>query len=105
MDDAQDRVAMFIDDHDLEAPPAYRTLDLAAEVGEMAAAVTASTSYGAAPEEATVPADELGDALFALLALAEGLDIEAEAALESALSKYEARIDAGGDPGSGETEY
>lgn len=105
MEDAQERVASFIDAHHLEAPPAYRMLDLAAEVGEMAAAVTASTSYGAAPEDATVPEDELGDALFALLALANGLDVDAETALDSALAKYERRIDTDGDPGSGETEY
>ncbi|MFW5940129.1 MAG: MazG nucleotide pyrophosphohydrolase domain-containing protein [Halolamina sp.] len=98
---AQRDVAAFVDDHDLAAPPAYRLLDLAAEVGEVAADAAKSSEYGAAPESLTVPADELGDALFALLALATELDIDADAALETSLAKYERRIDVGGDAGSG----
>ncbi|ELZ05859.1 MazG nucleotide pyrophosphohydrolase [Natrialba aegyptia DSM 13077] len=31
----QDRVAAFIDRHDLETPPAFRLLDLTSEVGEL----------------------------------------------------------------------
>jgi NTP pyrophosphatase (non-canonical NTP hydrolase) len=99
--DAQETVATFLETHDLRATPPYRALDLSAEVGEIAAAVSQSTDYGANPESVSVPADELGDALFALLALAEGLDIDAETALETALTKYEARIDTTDDPSSG----
>jgi NTP pyrophosphatase (non-canonical NTP hydrolase) len=58
---AQDRVACFCDEHDLDAAK--------------------SAEYGAAPEDLAVTEDELGDALFALLATAEALDIDAEAAL------------------------
>lgn len=99
MDQQQD-VAEFIETHDLRAPPAYRTLDLAAEVGEIAAAVAKSTEYGAAEESVALPEDEVGDALFALLALANELDIDAGAALDTALSKYEGRIESNGGPGS-----
>lgn len=35
--DEQARVANFVDEHDLTCPPAYRLLDLSAEVGELAA--------------------------------------------------------------------
>lgn len=100
--DQQQSVAEFIEAHDLRAHPAYRTLDLAAEVGEIAAAVAKSTEYGAAEQSMAVPEDEVGDALFALLALADGLDIDAEAALGTALSKYEQRIESDGGPGSDE---
>ncbi|PSQ45529.1 nucleotide pyrophosphohydrolase [Halobacteriales archaeon SW_7_68_16] len=88
----QARVATFVDRHDLAAPPAYRLLDLVAEVGELAADAVESTEYGAAPGDIAVSEDELGDALFALLALAEATDHDATAALDAALDKYEERL-------------
>jgi NTP pyrophosphatase (non-canonical NTP hydrolase) len=47
-----------------------------------------------------VKRDEIGDALFSLLAFANSLDVDADAALDDALAKYERRIDATGDPSS-----
>lgn len=99
--DAQRRVAEFVAAHDLEAPPAYRVLDLVAEVGEIAADTAKSTGYGTAPEDVAVAEDEIGDALFALLLVAERLNVDAESALEAALAKYEQRVTDSGDPGSG----
>lgn len=98
--DEQERVASFVATHDLECPPAYRLLDLAAEVGELAADANAATGYGTEPESFAVERDELGDALFALLALADGADVDAGAALDDALEKYERRLDETGSPGS-----
>lgn len=98
--DAQDRVATFLADNDLRADPAYRLLDLSAEVGELAADAAKSTDYGADPEALTVSEDELGDALFALLALAEELDVDAGEALATSLTKYETRMAEGDGPGS-----
>jgi NTP pyrophosphatase (non-canonical NTP hydrolase) len=100
MDDAQDRVAAFLDAHDAHAAPEYRLLDLASEVGELAKAAAESTDYGAGGDPA-VPEDELGDALFALLAAAEAFDHDADAALATALEKYERRLDERGSLGSG----
>ena len=97
----QDRVAAFVDEHGLETDLAYRVLDLESEVGEIAKEVTTSTDYGSDPDAAAVAPDELGDALFALLALAAAAEIDADEALDEALGKYEARIDASGDAGSG----
>jgi len=97
---AQQQVAEFLDDNDMEAPPTYRLLDLAAEVGEVAADAAKTSEYGESPESLSVPEDELGDALFALLALAEELDIDAGAALDTSITKYETRIEDGGDAGS-----
>ena len=99
---AQDRVATFVAEHDMDADPAYRVLDLAAEVGEIAADAAKSSDYGDAPDQLAVSEDELGDALFSLLATAEALDIDAEAALEESLAKYERRLDETGDAGSTE---
>ena len=100
--DEQDRVAAFVDEYGLETGLAYHALDLESEVGEIAKEVTTSTDYGRNPNAASIAADEVGDALFALLALAEAGDIDAADALDEALGKYEARIDSPGDPGSGE---
>ncbi|MFC7077517.1 MazG-like family protein [Haloarcula halophila] len=100
--DEQDRVAAFVDDHDLSAPPAYRLLDLASELGEVAKELNESTAYGSDPGRATAAEDELGDTLFALLALCSELDVDAGEALETALAKYESRLDDAETPASGE---
>lgn len=104
MDDiasAQRDVAQFIDEHDLTAPPEFRLLDLTAEIGELAKDACESTEYGTT-SDVSLARDELGDALFALLALTESLDYDAAAALGESLSKYEKRITTSGDAGSGE---
>ncbi|ELZ43819.1 nucleotide pyrophosphohydrolase [Halorubrum californiense DSM 19288] len=99
--DEQDRVAAFIAEHGLETDLAHRVLDLESEVGEIAKEVNTSTDYGHEPAAAAIATDEIGDALFALLALAETADVDADAALDEALAKYEARVESSGDAGSG----
>jgi len=100
MDEQQD-VAAFIEAHGMEAPPAYRLLDLVSEVGELSKDAAESTDYGAVPEDIQVKSDEIGDVLFALLAFSSSLDVDAGEALEEALGKYEARIAEDGAPASG----
>ena len=100
--DRQQRVAAFVDDNDLAAPPAYRLLDLASELGEVAKEVNESTGYGGNPAALAVAEDELGDCLFALLALCSELSVDADDALETALEKYEVRIADTDSPASGE---
>ncbi|ELY58823.1 nucleotide pyrophosphohydrolase [Natronococcus amylolyticus DSM 10524] len=101
MEDQQRRVAAFVDDHDLEMPPEFRLLDLVSEIGELAKDANESTAYGAEPDELKISSDEIGDALFALLALADDLEIDADDALEEALEKYERRLEEDGSAGSG----
>lgn len=98
--DEQRQVASFIDSHDLEAPAAIRLLDLVSEVGELAKDAVESTAYGAEAAEPTVTEEELGDAVFALLAVAEQQDIDAGTALQTAIEKYEGRIEQTADPSS-----
>ena len=100
--DEQSRVASFVAENELEAPAAYRLLDAVSELGEVSKAVCTSTAYGDVPANVAVPEDELGDALFALLALYAELDVDAGAALETSLSKYEDRLTETGDAGSDE---
>ncbi len=100
MDDQQ-RVAQFIETHELEAPPAYRLLDLLSELGEVAKDAAESTAYGHEPEMLDISSDEVGDTLFALLAFAESVDIDASEALSESLAKYEQRLDESGSASSG----
>ncbi|RKD94015.1 MazG-like family protein [Halopiger aswanensis] len=102
MDDHQQRVAEFVERYDLETPPEYRLLDLVSEVGELAKDANESTGYGSDPDDLEINSDEIGDALFALLALADSLEIDAGAALEEALAKYEDRLSESESPSSGE---
>ena len=97
----QQRVAAFVDEHDLHGEPAFRVLDLAAEVGEIAADAAESTDWGTEPAELAIATDEIGDALFSLLAVAESLDVDAGDALDESLAKYEARINETGSASSG----
>jgi hypothetical protein len=45
----QEEVVAFVTDHDMESDAAYRILDLAAEVEEIAADATKSTDWGTEP--------------------------------------------------------
>jgi NTP pyrophosphatase (non-canonical NTP hydrolase) len=88
----QRTVSTFIETHELNGEPAFRVLDLAAEVGEIASDATDSTGFGAEPDALAVETDEIGDALFSLLALAHSLDVDAGDALDESLEKYERRL-------------
>lgn len=98
--DRQQQIASFIERHDLHAPPEYRLLDLVSEVGEVAKDANSSTGYGAAPGELTLSEEEVGDALFALLALADSQGIDADEAVQTALQKYEGRLTDADTPSS-----
>ncbi|WP_380677555.1 MazG nucleotide pyrophosphohydrolase domain-containing protein [Salinigranum sp. GCM10025319] len=100
--DEQRRVAEFVARYDLQTPPEFRLLDLVSELGEVAKNATESTDYGDHPSNLELDSDEIGDVCFALLALAESVDVDAGDALDEALAKYEARMDEDGSPGSGE---
>lgn len=97
----QERVATFIQEHDMQAPPEYRLLDAVSELGEVAKEAAESTSYGDSPAELDIASDEIGDVLFAVLALASATDIDASDALDEALEKYERRLEASGSAASG----
>jgi NTP pyrophosphatase (non-canonical NTP hydrolase) len=90
--DAQQEVASYVQQHDIEAPPAYRLLDVVSELGEVAKDAAESTDYGNTPADLNISSDEIGDVLFSLLALAEAAEIDAGEALDEALAKYDERI-------------
>ena len=97
----QQHCRAFLTQHGLVHAPQIHTLDLVSEVGEVAKALLESNNYGKSPSEPTVELEEeLGDAFFSLIALAESLDVDLETALDKALSKYETRLAARGSAGS-----
>ena len=98
----QGSVAAFVDEYGLEAPVHARALDLASEVGELAKEILEGTDYGRTPFEAPEGwTAELGDALFALVCLANSTGVDLEAALAGTLQKYRERLALGGGAGSG----
>jgi len=99
--DEQQKVAQFIQEHEMESPAAYRLIDLVSELGEVAKDAAESTDYGDAPADLDIESDEIGDVLFSLLALAESVEIDASDALDEALAKYDERISVSDTAASG----
>lgn len=98
----QEQVAEFVSQHTLQIPPKDRLLDLTSEVGELAKEFLKNTDYGNRDFYPTRTwMDELGDVFFALICLANSTDVNLAEALDSALDKYQTRLEDQGDIGSG----
>ena len=97
----QRRVADFARCRDLLHDSATHALDLVSEVGEVVKEVLLSTDYGRrALQSRPRLVDELGDALYSLLILAEACGVDAGGALDATLEKYERRLTERGVAGS-----
>lgn len=98
----QRNVRAFVERNHLACGAQSRYVDLVSEVGELGKEILKSTDYGKAAFQVTDTAkDEIGDCLFSLLALCCEMNIDAEAALQSALNKYRRRFETTGTAGSG----
>lgn len=98
----QAQVAAFLDQYQLHSNVQTRHCDVISEIGELAKEILKSTDYGKQEYCPTDGAtDEMGDCLFSLLALCQEMGIDAEAALQQTLAKYEARFQQRSDIGSG----
>lgn len=101
MKDTQEKIQLFCLHHNLVASPEHRLLDVVSELGEVAKEVLKSTDYGRKEFHSTEDfADEMGDALFSLIALANAAHVDLNTALETVLRKYDKRSQKG-DIGSG----
>jgi NTP pyrophosphatase (non-canonical NTP hydrolase) len=97
----QERTRDFIKHHGLGHTPQTHALDLMSEVGEVAKSLLQASDYGRSPLELSAAlSEELGDAFYSLVALAESLNVDLETALYGALTKYEARLAIQGHAGS-----
>jgi len=92
----QEKVREFCEQHNLNSPVEHRVLDLTSEVGEVAKEVLKMTDYGR--KELTPRKEireELGDAFFSLITVANSFDVDLEQALEKVLEKYKRRLEKG----------
>ena len=97
----QRRCGTFLAQHGLSHTPQIHALDLVSEVGEVAKALLEGSEYGELALQPTVALEEeLGDAFFSLIALANSLGVDLEIALDKALEKYETRLAERGIAGS-----
>ena len=97
----QKSVANFVIHNNLEIPITNRFLDFVSEVGELAKEVLTATDYGAQPFGVPLAwEDELGDVFFSLICIANASQVDMNFALESALVKYQARMEQRTDPSS-----
>lgn len=95
-------VANFLGQYQLCSDVMTRYCDVTSEIGELAKEIIKATDYGKQNYVPTDSAtDEMGDCIFSLLALCQAMDIDSEAALQQALTKYEARFAQYSDVGSG----
>lgn len=96
MKEIQEKVKKFCKENNLETSVEHRTLDLISEIGEIAKEILKMTDYGRKPLEFREGIkNELGDALFSLIAIANKFDIDLEEALNTVLGKYEKRLQKG----------
>ncbi|MCL2187508.1 MAG: GNAT family N-acetyltransferase [Defluviitaleaceae bacterium] len=103
MTTVQKRVGEFVQRHNLQAPADIRFIDLVSEIGELGKELLKGSNYGTYNFSPTANTqNELGDVVFSLCCLANILDVDIDAALQSALDKYEARFEKTGGVGSGD---
>lgn len=92
----QNRVQTFCEKNDMLVSTENRMLDLVSEVGEVAKEILKMNSYGKQGLEYREEfKEELGDLFFALIALANTMNINLEDALNIVLAKYEKRLEKG----------
>lgn len=98
----QKRVAQFVAAHDLETGVEARLLDLISELGEVAKEVLKGSEYGRVPFHPTAEWEqELADAFFALICIANSTGVNLDTALDDVIMKYTTRLTSEGDAGSG----
>jgi len=85
----------------LDAPIMARYADLVSEIGELGKELLVGSNYGASELKITEnTAKEMGDVVFALVLLANSLDLDLEICLNMALEKYRNRFGQTGQIGS-----
>lgn len=92
----QNKVKIFNDNktcHKVPVPVPARILNIQSEIGELAKSYLENSKYGTQPFELNDDfKGELGDVLYAIMSLANELNISCEECLDAALTKYKNRI-------------
>ena len=98
---AQKKVQSLCKKNNLSSSVEHRVLDVVSELGELSKEILKASNYGKSSYISNEKIKlELGDVLFSLITLANSLDVNLEAALETVLKKYEKRIEKGLTPDS-----
>ncbi|MCL2372494.1 MAG: MazG-like family protein [Defluviitaleaceae bacterium] len=98
----QKQTQQFLTQHNLYRTAATRYIDLVSEVGELGKEILTATAYGKTELQPTASiTEEIGDAIFSMMALCCELNINAEAALAKAIEKYQHRFATKGHIASG----
>ena len=101
MNEVQKKVQSFCKKNNLSSSVEHRVLDVVSELGELSKEILKASNYGKSSYISNKKIKlELGDVLFSLITLANSLDVNLEAALETVLKKYEKRIEKGLTPDS-----
>ncbi|MEN8240449.1 MAG: MazG nucleotide pyrophosphohydrolase domain-containing protein [Chloroflexota bacterium] len=98
----QTLVDSFVKEYQLETSVEIRLLDLQSELGELAKEALKGNQYGKS-KFTTTPnwEEELADAFFSLVCIANSTGVNLDTALEKALGKYRTRIEERGKADSG----
>ena len=101
MDEIQNIINEFIKKYNLECSNEIRFIDLTSEIGELGKEILIGNNYGRKEFSNTDNIEsEIGDVLFSLICLANGMNISLEKALSNVLKKYENRFLKNGNIGS-----
>jgi len=101
MNEIQEKINEFIKKYDLECSSEIRFIDLTSEIGELGKEILKGNDYGRKDFSNTENLEsEIGDVLFSLICIANGMNISLEKAIESVLKKYENRFLKNGNIGS-----
>lgn len=102
MNEHQEIVKRFVQQHRLECSVEARLLDLVSQLGEVSKELLKSTNYGIDPFAQTAQfGEELGDVYFSLLALAYAAHVDLDQVLQQAMDKYATRLRENSCAGSG----
>ena len=90
MQDIQEKVQKFCDEHNLNTSPQSRLIDTVSELGEVAKELLVGSDYGKKSFQHNEKIElEIGDVVFSIIALSNSLDINIEDALQKVLKKYD----------------
>jgi NTP pyrophosphatase (non-canonical NTP hydrolase) len=102
MHDLQEQIRLFCLHQGMVAPAETRILDVVSELGEVAKEMLKASDYGKKEVKTTDDLrEEMGDLLFSIIQLANAQNIDLEQEVKKVMTKYEKRIAAKGDAGSG----
>ena len=102
MNEIQEKVNDLIKKYNLESSTEIRFIDLTSELGELGKEILKGNDYGRKEFSNTENLEsEIGDTLFSLICVANGLNIDLQKALDNVLNKYENRFSSNGNIGSG----